>query len=83
MIGDSKSGGSQREAAIPLDDPQAVKAIVDALGGGGGNQIHVHVKGMISPDNLSKVVTQINRKVKGRQLTLHSSNSLRLTKRSA
>jgi hypothetical protein len=49
---------------------------------GGGDQIHVHVKGMISPDNLNKVVKKINRAVQNRQITLKASDSLRVTRRS-
>lgn len=85
MIGDSKSGGAAREGVLPLDDPDAMKAIGSAIAahiGGGGPQLNVYVKGMISPDNLSKVVHQINRRVRGNQLTLHASSSLRLNKRS-
>jgi len=43
---------------------------------------HIAVKGMISPDNLSKVVKKINRAVTNRQITLKSSDSLRVTRRS-
>jgi virulence-associated protein VapD len=81
VIGDSTRGTGQNEAAIPLDDPVAVRKIVEALGGG-GPAIHVHVKGMVSPDNLKKVVKDINRKVNRGQVNLVSSNSLRITKRS-
>lgn len=84
MIGDStKNNGKQEEAALPLDDPQAVKKIVEALGGGGGPTIHLHVKGMVSPDNLKKVIKDINRKVSSGQVNLTSSNSFRVTKRSS
>ncbi len=51
-------------------------------GGGGDTIIHVHVKGLISADNLNKVVKTINQKVHNRQLTLNASNSLRFTRRS-
>ena len=77
MIGDSKDGkGSAKEVVAPLDD------LKKELGGAGQTQVHVHVKGLISPDNLGKVVKTINRKVANRQLTLHASNSFRVTKRS-
>lgn len=86
MIGDSRSGTGQREAAIPLDDPRAIAPIVKALTGGsgvaGGPTIHVNVQGLISPDNLTKVIGQISRKVRANQATLVSTNSFRLTKRS-
>ena len=83
-------GEAGREAVLPLDHPDSMEAIgaavakhVTAAGGAGGGGIHVHVAGMISPDNLSKVVDQINKKVARGQLTLNSSNTLRVTKRSA
>lgn len=83
MIGDDKSGGRATEAVLPLDDEDAMSKMRDSLGtGGGGTPIHVHVKGMISPDNLGKVVRQINRKVGNRQLSLQASNSFRVTRRS-
>jgi hypothetical protein len=86
VVGDSKSGGSSREGVLPLDDPQAMNQIADAIASrlpqsSGG--VHVHVKGMISPDNLAKVTQQINRKVNNGQLSLHSSSTGRITKRSA
>lgn len=80
VIGESTKGAE--EAAIPLHDPQAVSKIVEALGGTRDSGVKVYVQGMISPDNLGKVVEQINKKVKGRQLTLNSSNTYRVTRRS-
>lgn len=79
------------EAAIPLNDPRAMghigKAVADAIAaqGGGGVQHHTHVNvnGMISPDNLSKVMDQMSKRVLRGQSTLHASNTLRITKRSA
>jgi hypothetical protein len=49
---------------------------------GDTTHVHVNVKGMISPDNLNRVVKRINRAVGNRQATLNASNSLRLTRRS-
>ncbi len=80
MLGEDSS--SPTEAVLNLDDETSMGKIRDSLGGSGGPQIHVHVKGMISPDNLSKVVRQINQRVNNRQLTLQASNSLRTTRRS-
>lgn len=60
VIGDSIHGGSAREAVVPLDDPKAASAISDALGGSQGD-VHVHVKGVISADNLNKVVKKMAR----------------------
>jgi len=78
MIGEQ----NRKEAVLPLEDPRAMKTIGEALGGGGGN-IHVHVAGLISPDNLTKVVEKINKRVNRGQLHLNSSSTLRVTKRSA
>jgi hypothetical protein len=72
------------EVAMPLNDPRAKQAIGDALGGsGGGTTHHWHIQGMISPDNLNKVITQINKRVARGQSTLNSSSTLRINKRSA
>lgn len=80
VIGDSTRGAE--EAAIPLHDPEAVAKIVEALGGPRGDGVKVYVQGLISPDNLGKVVEQMNKRVKSRQLTLNSSNTYRVTRRS-
>jgi hypothetical protein len=50
--------------------------------GASDSHVHVNVKGMISPDNLNKVIRKISRQVQNRQATLNASNSLRLTRRS-
>jgi len=74
----------KREAVLPLDDPQAMRTIGQAIGQeGGGTTVHVHVEGMISPDNLNKVIGQINKMVNRGQATLHATSSLRVNKRSA
>jgi hypothetical protein len=76
--------GSKREAVIPLEDPQATSAIRDAIGGDGGTHIHVEIKGgVIAADTISKVCEQINKRVNRGQAHLLSSNTLRITKRSA
>ena len=49
---------------------------------GDTTHVHVAVKGMISPDNLHKVIKRINRQVANRQTTLKASDSLRVTRRS-
>lgn len=88
IIGDSvhgSSSGQSREAAIPLDDPAAMTAIGAALAPylqSSGTTIHVNVKGMISPDNLNKVMKDMSRKVIRGQGNITSSNSFRVTKRS-
>jgi len=79
MMGES----FRKEAVLPLEDPQAMQEVGKAIGGAGGSQIHVHVEGMISPDNLTKVVDQINRRVNRGQLHLKATDTLRVTKRGA
>jgi hypothetical protein len=84
VLGDSMSGGGDStEAVLPLDHPESLRKIGQAIGahiGGGG--IHVTVQGLISPDNLGKVIKKIDRKVKTGQGKLTASNSYRVTKRS-
>jgi phage-related minor tail protein len=75
-------GEAGREAVIPLDHPRAKQQMGDS-GVGGGTHISIKVDGMISPDNLAKVVEQINKRVNKGQLRLQASSSHRLTKRSA
>lgn len=90
IVGDAMTGstsaasGGAREAIIPLDDRKATSAIANAIAqhGGGGPVIHVHVKGMISPDNLGKVVKKINSQVKANRLHLDASSALRVNRRS-
>ena len=75
--------GTKGELAIPLDDPQAKQHIRDAVGGGHGDgNIIVNVQGMISGDNLGKVIQKINQRVKKGQSSLTASNSHRITRRS-
>ena len=72
------------EAVLPLDDPQAMSKIGHAIGEHGGGTIHHwHIDGLVSADHLTKIVGQINKMVNKGQVQLTSSNSLRLTKRSA
>lgn len=71
------------EAVLPLDDPEAMSKIGQAIGEHGGTTHHWHINGLISPDNLNKVVKQISKAVDKGQVNLTASNSLRLTKRSA
>lgn len=83
MIGER---AGETEAVLPLDHPASLKKIGDAMaaaGAGGGRHMHVHVKGLVSPDHLSKVIGQIDKKVRTGGASLHSSNSFRITRRSA
>jgi len=58
--------------------------IREGLGGAGGG-VHFHLPhgSIISADVLSHLATKMSRAVARGQITLTSSNSLRLTKRSA
>jgi hypothetical protein len=56
---------------------------LDVSGGAGGDtHLHAHVKGLISPDNLGKVMRKMSKRVQNRQSNLHASNALRVTRRS-
>lgn len=72
---------SKKEAVLPLDDPRAIAPIKEAIGG--GTHFHVNVQGLISDDNLVKVMGKMSKLVDRNQAHLTSSNSLRITKRSA
>jgi hypothetical protein len=71
----------KREAVLPLDDPRAMEAIRNGVGG--GTTHHWHIDGMISPDNMAKVMKTMSKMVSRGQANLTASNSLRITKRSA
>ena len=73
---------NKKEAVLPLEDPRAMEQIREGIGSGGTTH-HWHIGGMISSDNLVKVVSKINKMVNKGQVNLTASNSLRLTKRSA
>lgn len=81
MIGDSvdQAGGDQVEAAIPLDDPRAVARIREALGGQGTT---VNIKGLISGDNLHKVMKKMSREVSTGKGRLTAGATKRITRRS-
>ena len=73
---------SKREAVLPLDDPRTTDLLRQKIGGGGG--VTVHVAGhVIGANDVVHLVKQINKAVNRGQAQLISSNSLRLTKRSA
>jgi TP901 family phage tail tape measure protein len=80
MIGDSKNDPSRNatEAVLPLDDPEAMGRIRDGLGGSG---MTVHIDGLISPDNLGKVMDQMSGMVKSGK-TLVASHANRVVKKS-
>jgi TP901 family phage tail tape measure protein len=80
MIGDSKSNPSQdaTEAVLPLDDPQSMAKLRAGLGGSG---ITMVVQGLISPDNLGKVMDQMSARVQAGQ-KLVASHANRVLKKS-
>lgn len=82
IVGDSPSGGRGREAILPLDDHNAMREIAAAMHGQGHGHTKVYVQGLISPDNLTKVIKKIDRQVQKRQGRLTAGNSFRLTRRS-
>ena len=74
----------KKEACCLLNDPEAMLRYVTALVSGVVTTHHSrNIEGLVSSDNLSKVVGKINKMVNKGQLSLTASNSLRLTKRSA
>lgn len=86
MAGDARSGGASRntEAIIPLHNREAMEeiagAIADRIGAGGG-AAHFNIGGVISSDNLNKVLRQASRQVGKRQARLKSGTSFRVTRR--
>lgn len=82
MIGEQ----SRTEAVLPLEDPQAMKQIGDAIGSnGGGGHVHFHLPhgSIISADVMQQFVAKMNKMVTRGQLNVKASNSLRVNKRSA
>jgi hypothetical protein len=81
MIGEQ----NRKEAVLPLEDPQAMGAIGEALGGAGGGGVHIHLPhgSIISADVMQKFVAKMNKMVNRGQLSVHSSSTFRTNKRSA
>jgi hypothetical protein len=83
VVGDSGPSG---EAVLPLDNDGAMARIAERIGqsggGSGGNNFHIHVKGLVSPDSLGKVMRQISKKVKQGTGIMTASNTHRITRRS-
>lgn len=85
MVGE----GSRPEAVIPLTDPEAMehigaaiaKHVAGAAGGRGG--LNVNVGGLVSDDSLVRIMKRMSKLVSHGQANLVSSNTLRITKRSA
>ena len=79
MIGEGKS----REAAIPLDDPEAMDTIGKAItsaGGGGSNHFRFHAP-VIGASDVAELCGQISKRVARGQAHLNSSSTFKVTKR--
>lgn len=86
VIGDSLTPGrDSREAVLPLDNENAIGQIAEAVAakmpGGSGTVIHQTVQGLISPDQLTKVMKKMTRAVNRGQGRLLASNAAKVTKR--
>jgi len=81
-------GESGTEAVLPLSDPAAMRAIVEALNTGekGGDVFHIthnwRIDGVISADNLNRVIKQASRQVSTGRARSIASESIKVTKRS-
>jgi hypothetical protein len=93
MIGDSASGGPANEAVMPLDSPEAMAKIAGAIAphlasmmGGGGGRSHTFnatMFGQLKNSDLKKLTKQINQAVNKGTVTLNSTRTGRIVKRSA
>lgn len=88
MIGDAPGGGSAREGVLPLDNPDAMRQIAGALAehlsGNNGLTFHTHVRGgVIDSSTLKSVMRQMSKKIKQGTGIMTSSNTHRITRRSA
>lgn len=83
IVGDAKSTmGSAREGILPLDDPEAMGQIAEALSatGFGGNRFYI--EGLISADNLDQVIARVNKRVESNDVHLTSSVAHRVVRKS-
>ena len=79
-------------SATPIDLEARMEKFAERIGsqlnsenrsaGDTTTHIHQNIKGMISPDNLKKVMKKMNQAVNNRQASLRASDSLRVTRRS-
>jgi hypothetical protein len=79
-------------APAPLDEQAMERVVSRAAGlnrneslanvGGDTHVTHLHVKGLLDAGNLKKIIAKQNRMVQNRQVTVKSSDSLRITRRS-
>jgi hypothetical protein len=77
----ARQGGMDDAAIGKLGD--LIGAHLDASGGAGDtHHHHWNVKGMISADNMAKVMDKMSKMVQQNRATLHASNSFRVTRRS-
>jgi hypothetical protein len=84
MTTDSLAMIHRNEVAIPLDNPGVMDAIGAAIarhseGGAGG--MNFYVKGLVSPDSLSKVMKRMSRQAQTGRARLLATNSHKLTRR--
>jgi hypothetical protein len=81
MIGDAPSGGSAREGVLPLDNPEAMRAIAGALaehlgpmmGGNGGNHTF-NMRGHFSKSEMKEIVKKVSKGVQHGTMLLRSSS---------
>jgi hypothetical protein len=68
MIGEQ----NRSEAVLPLEDPQAMKRIGDAIGSNGGGDVHFHLPhgSIISADVMQTFVAKMNKMVNRGQLNV-------------
>jgi hypothetical protein len=82
--------GEQPEVILPLrNDDAALSLMADKIsqhlntsgGGGGGSHIVMNIQGVISPDNLNRVLRRASQMVNKGQARLNSSNAAKVTRR--
>ncbi len=92
LIGDSPSGGNANEAVMPLDSPEAMAKIAGALGphlagmmggAGGSHTFNGAFFGQLRHSDLKRLTKQINAAVNKGTATLKSTQTMRITRRSA
>ena len=82
VMGEASS--DSREAALPLDNPQAIEPIVTALTAKIGQPGHTfNVQGLVGAHDVKRFVQQLNSMTKRGSVQLTASNSMRVTRRSS
>lgn len=91
--GSSARAASAASMAPPAFDEAAMERVVSRAAGSqrdsfpappaaSAPQINVHVKGLLDAGNLKKIIAKQNRMVQNRQVTVKSTDSFRITRRS-